>query len=63
MFFSKVLPKDRHIIGKQHTVAIEQYNINIRNDLAKFTRRTKIVFRACVKKSVNKRRRRTSMIK
>ena len=41
--FSKVLPKERHIIGKQHTVAIEQDNSNIRNDLARFTRRTKVV--------------------
>ena len=32
--FSKVLPKERHIIGKQYTVAIEQDNSNIRNDLA-----------------------------
>ena len=41
--FSKVLPKEHHIIGKQHTVAIEQDNSNIRNDLARFTRRTKVV--------------------
>lgn len=41
--FSKVLPKERHIIGKQHTVAIEQDNSNIHNDLARFTPRTKVV--------------------
>ena len=38
--FSKVLPKVKHIIGKQHTAAIERDNSNIRNDLALFTRRT-----------------------
>ena len=41
--FSKVLPKNQHIIGKRHTVSIEQDNSNIRNDLARFTRRTKVV--------------------
>ena len=41
--FSKVLPKERHIIGKQHTVAIERDNSSIRNDLARFTRRIKVV--------------------
>ena len=41
--FSKVLPSSRHIIGKQHTVAIERDNSNVRNDLARFTRRTKVV--------------------
>ena len=40
---SKVLPKVKHIIGKQHTTAIERDNSNIRNDLARFTRRTKVV--------------------
>lgn len=41
--FSKVLPKAQHVIGKQHTVAIERDNSNTRNDLARFTRRTKVV--------------------
>ena len=41
--FSKVLPSSQHIIGKQHTVAIERDNSNVRNDLARFTRRTKVV--------------------
>ena len=41
--FFKVLPGSRHIIGKQHTVAIERNNSNVRNDLARFTRRTKVV--------------------
>jgi IS1 family transposase len=38
-----VLPKDRHIIGKAHTVAIEQDNSNTRHHLGRFTRRTKVV--------------------
>ena len=41
--FAKVLPKDRHIIGKAHTIAIEQDNSNTRHHLARFTRRTKVV--------------------
>jgi insertion element IS1 protein InsB len=41
--FSKVLPPDRHIIGKSGTVAIEQDNSNTRHYLARFTRRTKVV--------------------
>ena len=41
--FSKVLPKKRHVIGKKHTTAIERDNSNTRNDLARFTRRTKVV--------------------
>jgi IS1 family transposase len=38
-----VLPKDRHVIGKAHTVAIEQDNSNTRHHLGRFTRRTKVV--------------------
>ena len=41
--FAKILPKDRHIIGKQHTTAIEQDNSNTRHHLARMTRRTKVV--------------------
>ena len=41
--FVKVLPKYRHIIGKAHTIAIEQDNSNTRYHLARFTRRTKVV--------------------
>ena len=41
--FSKVLLKERHIISKQYTVAIERDNSSIRNDLARFTRRIKVV--------------------
>ena len=41
--FSKVLPKDRHVIGKEHTVTIEQDNSNTRHHLSRFTRKTKVV--------------------
>jgi insertion element IS1 protein InsB len=41
--FAKVLPKDRHIIGKQHTVTIERDNSNTRHHLGRMTRRTKVV--------------------
>jgi len=41
--FAKVLPPERHIIGKDHTVTIEQDNSNTRHHLARFTRRTKVV--------------------
>jgi insertion element IS1 protein InsB len=41
--FSKILPKQRHIIGKKHTVTIEQDNSNTRHHLARMTRRTKVV--------------------
>ena len=41
--FAKVLPKDRHVIGKQHTVAIERDNSNTRHHLGRMTRRTKVI--------------------
>ena len=41
--FADVLPPERHIAGKTHTVAIEQDNSNTRHHLGRFTRRTKIV--------------------
>ena len=41
--FSKVLPPERHIIGKAHTVAIEQDNSNTRHHSGRFTRQTKVV--------------------
>jgi len=41
--FAKVLPKERHIIGKKHTIAIEQDNSNTRHHLGRFTRRIKMV--------------------
>ena len=43
--FANVLPKDRHVIGKQHTVAIERDNSNTRHHLGRMTRRTKVVSR------------------
>jgi len=41
--FSKVLPSDRHIIGKSGTVCIERDNSNTRHHLGRMTRRTKVV--------------------
>jgi insertion element IS1 protein InsB len=41
--FTKVLPKDRHVIGKAGTVTIERDNSNTRHHLARMTRRTKVV--------------------
>lgn len=41
--FARVLPPDRHILGKLHTIAIEQDNSNTRRHLARMTRRTKVV--------------------
>jgi IS1 family transposase len=38
-----VLPPQRHIIGKNGTVAIERDNSNTRHHLGRFTRRTKVV--------------------
>ncbi len=40
--FSNVLPKDRHVIGKQYTVAIERDNSNTRHHLGRMTRCTKV---------------------
>jgi insertion element IS1 protein InsB len=41
--YRKIIPKERHIIGKQHTIGIEQNNSNVRHYLARMTRRTKVV--------------------
>jgi insertion element IS1 protein InsB len=41
--FAKVLPSERHIVGKKHTVTIERDNSNTRHHLGRFTRRTKVV--------------------
>ncbi|WP_339042653.1 IS1 family transposase [Candidatus Lariskella endosymbiont of Hedychridium roseum] len=41
--FSKILPKERHTIGKSGTVCIERDNSNTRHHLGRMTRRTKIV--------------------
>ena len=39
--FAKVLPTERRVIGKKHTVTIERYNSNTRHHLGRMTRRTK----------------------
>ena len=41
--FSEVLPPERHVVGKAHTVAIERDNSNTRHHPGRFTRRTKVV--------------------
>jgi len=46
--FTEVLPRKRHIIGKAHTVAIEQNNGNTRHHVGRFTRRTKVVSKSSV---------------
>ena len=43
--FSKVLPIERHVVGKAHTIGIEHDNSNTLHHLGRFTRRTKIVSR------------------
>ena len=41
--FTCVLPQERHVIGKAHTVAIERDNSNTRHHLGRMTRKTKVV--------------------
>jgi insertion element IS1 protein InsB len=41
--FAQVLPKERHIIGKAYTHAIERDNSSTRHYRARMTRRTKVV--------------------
>jgi len=41
--YSEVIPADQHVIGKRHTIGIEQNNSNIRHFLGRMTRRTKVV--------------------
>ena len=41
--FSEVLPPERHVVGKAHTVGIERDNSSTRHHLGRFTRRTKVV--------------------
>jgi IS1 family transposase len=41
--FAEVLPPERHIIGKEHTVCIERDNSNTRHHLGRMTRKTKVV--------------------
>jgi insertion element IS1 protein InsB len=39
--FAAMLPAERHLIGKAHTVTIEQDNSTTRHHLGRMTRRTK----------------------
>jgi len=41
--FAKIIPQEKHFIGKEFTTSIEQNNSNTRNDVGRFIRRTKIV--------------------
>ena len=41
--FADVLPPERHVIGKAHTIDIEHDNNSTRHHLGRFTRRTKVV--------------------
>ena len=41
--FAKVLPSNRHVMGKKHTVCIERDNSNVRHHLGCFTRKTKVL--------------------
>ena len=41
--YSKILPKERHVIGKAGTTIIESDNANTRHHLGRMTRRTKVV--------------------
>jgi insertion element IS1 protein InsB len=44
--FANVLPKHSHVIGKAHTISIEQDNGNTRHHIGRFTRKTKVVSRS-----------------
>lgn len=41
--FAEVLPPERHVTGKAHTIMVEQNNSNTRHHLGRFTRGTKVV--------------------
>jgi IS1 family transposase len=41
--FPKTLPPERHLIGKAHTISIEQGKGNARHHLGRMARRTKLV--------------------
>ena len=41
--YAKVIPADKHIVGKEYTIGIEQNNSNIRHFLGRMTRSTKVV--------------------
>jgi len=44
--YKKIIPENIHILGKKHTIKIEQNNSNIRHFLGRMTRRTKVVSRS-----------------
>jgi len=41
--YREVIPQERLIQGKKHTIGIEQNNSNVRHYLGRMTRRTKVV--------------------
>ena len=41
--FAKVLPAERHVIGKAHTSCIERDNSSTRHHLSRFTRMTQVI--------------------
>lgn len=41
--YGKIIPKERHVVGKKNTITIEQNNSNVRHYLGRMTRRTKVV--------------------
>ena len=41
--YSRVIPKEQHVVGKQATFLIESNNSNTRHRLARMTRKTKVV--------------------
>lgn len=41
--FAQVLPPDRHVIGKAHTVAMERDRSDTRHHLGRMTRRSQVV--------------------
>jgi insertion element IS1 protein InsB len=39
--YTKILPNEKHIVGKAHTHNIESFNCNVRHYLARFRRKTR----------------------
>jgi insertion element IS1 protein InsB len=44
--FRRLIPEDRHFVGKDLTFPIEQDNSDVRHHLARFRRRSKVTSRA-----------------
>ena len=38
--YRRLIPKEKHVIGKQFTQSIERYNLNLRTHIKRLTRRT-----------------------